>query len=69
MLYVNNHYLSLVPLLFLRSKLNIYSDDISVNSFVNIVLGSVLKIEEWVIKTFQFRSVIGGSIFVVAEII
>ena len=62
--YATNFFISIVPLLYLRTKSK-SSDEISINPIVNFILLTVSNIEN---KILEFlTSKIGGSIIIVAE--
>jgi len=62
--YATNFFISIIPLLYLRTKLK-SSDEIKINPIANFILYTISNIEN---KLLQYiSSKIGGSIIIVAE--
>ncbi len=66
-LYGSARFISLLPLLFLRSKLRLYSPSIEINPLLDFVLRWQLRLENWLMRRFHLRARFGGTIFIVAE--
>lgn len=62
--YASNFFISLIPLLYLRTKSK-SSSDIKINPIVNFILSAVSNIENKILKFISSK--IGGSIIIVAE--
>jgi len=66
-LYAKNMFVMIIPLLFLRSKLKLYSNEIKINSLLNIFLDHLCSIENKIINKLKISPSIGGTIFCVAQ--
>jgi 2-polyprenyl-3-methyl-5-hydroxy-6-metoxy-1,4-benzoquinol methylase len=62
--YATNFFISIVPLLYLRTK-NKSSDEITINPIINFILSIISNIENKILKFISSK--IGGSIIIVAE--
>jgi len=62
--YATNFFISIVPLLYLRTKSK-SSDEITINPIVNFILSAISNIENKILKFVSSK--IGGSIIIVAE--
>jgi len=62
--YATNFFISIVPLLYLRTKSK-SSNEIKINPIINFILSAVSNIENKILKFILSK--IGGSIIIVAE--
>ena len=62
--YATNFFISIVPLLYLRTK-HKSSDEITINPIINFILSIISNIENKILKFISSK--IGGSIIIVAE--
>jgi len=66
-LFAQNRFLFIIPLLYLRSKLNFRSQEKKLNPVVNLLFNIVCTFENWVIDKLRITPFWGGSIFLVAK--